>query len=460
LSGTGGLIKQGAGGLYLDGLNSYAGATALNVGALGGTGTVLGAVSVAASASIGGGDSAASGTLSLPSSTPLTLNGTGTNPSIVTMRINGAPTVSGGVYTPNASVDAIDVSAGANPLVSLGTSILSVSSTGGITAGRYQVIDNSASGALTGTLSVGAMPAGFTGTIDTATNAPSVDLVVAASGTFTWSGGSATTNNWDDPANWGGTAPTGTANEALIFPSTAARQNPNVNNLTNASFGSITFNGATAGAYNITGNGITFSGSGTVISNTTTVASAATLNLNMVLSAASAFNTAPNNTLILGSGTSGIATNGYVLTLVSGAGGTNTFSGNVILNDGALEIQNGNAFGGTPITLDYDGATTYISEVILGSGQTLASNIIVTARGDVLSAGAAGGVLGGNLTLNGTMQAGLRDFHTTVGYSYSISGANSGPGNIVTTLFVLPLNPGFTSRLQLQCESACRRLRC
>ena len=62
-------------------------------------------------------------------------------------------------------------------------------------------------------------------------------------------------------------APAGNANEALIFPSTAARLNPNINNLVNASFGSITFNGATAGGYTITGNAITFSGSGAVLSN-------------------------------------------------------------------------------------------------------------------------------------------------------------------------------------------------
>src|SRR5436853_7803910 len=43
-----------------------------------------------------------------------------------------------------------------------------------------------------------------------------------AGGTFTWSGNAAGTN-WKDPSNWGGTAPSGNAGEALVFPSGAAK---------------------------------------------------------------------------------------------------------------------------------------------------------------------------------------------------------------------------------------------
>ena len=65
--GGGGLVKNGAGILRLNGVSSYTGATQVNAGGLGGTGILSSAVSVAAGASLVPGD--ATGTLSVASAT-------------------------------------------------------------------------------------------------------------------------------------------------------------------------------------------------------------------------------------------------------------------------------------------------------------------------------------------------------------------------------------------------------
>src|SRR5439155_3032455 len=83
----GGLIKKGAGTLYLDAANSYTGTTTVTNGTLAGTGSVGSPVVVAPSGKLGAGEAGGIGTL--------TINNTLTIQGAATMRINkngGTPT--------------------------------------------------------------------------------------------------------------------------------------------------------------------------------------------------------------------------------------------------------------------------------------------------------------------------------------------------------------------------------
>ena len=73
----GGLVKQGAGTLYLDAFNSYTGTTLVNSGTLAGGGSVSGPVVVSATGNIGAGDPGFVGTFTL-NAQPLTLLGQAT----------------------------------------------------------------------------------------------------------------------------------------------------------------------------------------------------------------------------------------------------------------------------------------------------------------------------------------------------------------------------------------------
>jgi autotransporter-associated beta strand protein len=88
LSTGGGLVKKGAGTVYLDGFNTMPGTTTVSNGTLAGIGGVAGPVVVASAGNIGAGNEIGVGTFSL-TATPLTLGGH------ATMRINktgGFPT--------------------------------------------------------------------------------------------------------------------------------------------------------------------------------------------------------------------------------------------------------------------------------------------------------------------------------------------------------------------------------
>jgi fibronectin-binding autotransporter adhesin len=202
----------------------------------------------------------------------------------------------------------------------------------------------------------------------------------AAAATRTWTGGSGSSNNWSDAANWGGTAPV--AGDDLVFPGGAARLS-NTNDLAaGTSFNSITFNGA-SGGYSLGGNAITLV-AGITTSNTSGFN---VTTFPVTLSASQSFNLTAeldlNGPLAVGANT---------LTVTCGT--ATSFFQDVISGNGAF-IKNGLA------TLVFSGATanTFSGTTTVNAG---------TLRPDKAAgvAGIAGPVVvnGGNLQLGANEQ--------------------------------------------------------
>lgn len=105
-AGTGGLVKQGAGTVYLDGANTYTGLTMVTNGTLAGIGTIAGPVTVAPAGKLGAGDAAAVG--------KLTVNNTVNIQGGAVLRINKT----GGVKTNDQVVSSSAVSYGGTLVVS------------------------------------------------------------------------------------------------------------------------------------------------------------------------------------------------------------------------------------------------------------------------------------------------------------------------------------------------------
>jgi autotransporter-associated beta strand protein len=125
----GGLVKTGAGTVYLDTVNTYTGTTLVTNGTLAGVGANAGPVVVAPAGSIGAGDAGAVGILTL-GSTPLTLHGTaalrisktGGTPTSDLISGISAVTYGGTLSVSNATSDATALVAGDSfPLFSAAT---------------------------------------------------------------------------------------------------------------------------------------------------------------------------------------------------------------------------------------------------------------------------------------------------------------------------------------------------
>ena len=141
----------------------------------------------------------------------------------------------------------------------------------------------------------------------------------------------------------------------------------------------------------------------------------------------------PTANTLLGNGTLTVSGNGALTTTGAGnlrLGGSNAFSGNVIIQSGGIVeygVANAIASSGT-FTINNQG------ELAVNSGLTVANNIIVNGvANSVLSfENGAGGVYSGAITVNGTATIGLRDWY---GYGYvtggTISGQISGNGALV-----------------------------
>lgn len=266
--------------------------------------------------------------------------------------------------------------------------------------------------------------------------------------TYTWNGGSATTSNWSDGANWDLGLPTSDlANTFLIFDG-ANRLTP-VQDLT-LSANSLTF-AASAGSFSITGTGVLTIGAGGIVNNS---AVAQTFAAPITLGAAQAWtnngaglltingavtnganlltiNGSGNTTIggIVGNGSGGITKSGTGTLTLSGV---NTFTGNLsILSGTVIGTTSASAFGaGTIIIGDTAGsanatlnggfAGTFTRPITVASGNTgtatitssaaaiFSGAVTLSSHGLSLSPAASnlnltGGITGtGNLTLNAT----------------------------------------------------------
>jgi fibronectin-binding autotransporter adhesin len=198
----------------------------------------------------------------------------------------------------------------------------------------------------------------------------------------TWSGGSATTSNWSDTANWSASPPVDGGTSGLIFGGTV-RLSPN-DDFASYSATSIVFNSG-AGAFTLGGNGINLGGS--VTNNSTalqTISQALTLTADGTFSATS------------GSITVGGAIGGSFNLNVSGTGanvvtltGTNGYTGNTAINSGTLSISADPNLGTPP-------AAQVLNNITLSGGGILdvtTGFTLNTAKVRGITVGAGGGTI-------------------------------------------------------------------
>ncbi|MEA3209118.1 MAG: hypothetical protein QOE70_2175 [Chthoniobacter sp.] len=107
-----------------------------------------------------------------------------------------------------------------------------------------------------------------------------------------------------------------------------------------------------------------------------------------------------------------------------------TFTGNVNLNGGFIEMNNAAALGSGTITVNSGG------ELVGGTAAGFITNPLVIAGTGIIGANANGAVFSGSLTVpaTGSFMLAPRAFQTiTTGTSFTIAGNISGPGNTVST---------------------------
>ncbi len=236
-------------------------------------------------------------------------------------------------------------------------------------------------------------PYNYTFTLDT--SVPHEIRLVASGGPPVWTGGSATVNNWSDPANWGGT--TIAPGDSLYF-SGGARLNNNTDTLADTLYNNLTFV-AGAEAFSLNGNSVNL---GSSIVNDSL--NPQTINLNLSLAAANTFsgssgplviggdvlNTVNLATLTLGG--TGVLSN----RLASAGAVTNT----LVLNDTnanwTLRDSPSSTAVTNPTALDIQAGTFNFGQA--ASAPVLASTAAINAR-----LGAIGGAPAVFNMVNGTL---------------------------------------------------------
>ncbi|KQY35455.1 hypothetical protein ASD38_02545 [Caulobacter sp. Root487D2Y] len=415
ISGSGALIQQGAGTTTLAGINTYSGLTSVNAGRLDISGSVAGAVQVAAGGTLGGSGGSIGGAVTVlaggqvapgASFGTLTMGSLVLNPGSLLDYELGLPNIVGG-----ASNDHIIVTGGLTL-----DGLLNISDEGGFSQGVYQLIHYD--GALTNNgLDLGALPERFreTGNILVSTATPNeVNLIVSAGGFGLqfWDGAGTAGNSIVDGGSgiWSPSGSNWTADDGSV----------------NAPWqgGFAVFQGA-AGTVTLGGNmgfaGMQFRTDGYVVQGggfslahepetIITVDPGMTARIEAPitngLGALTELKKEGNGTLILG--------------------GINTFAGGVNLDQGTLSVATDANLGAATGGLTFDGATLRV-----GDGFTTARTVHLEFESGIID------TTGGTATFTGLIHGEGALFKTGVGNLVLGGTANSYEGGTVIMAGVL-----------------------
>jgi len=331
VTGPGKITKVGTGSLTLSGNSpNYAGGLQLNAG----NATISGTLSNSLGVNVAVGKLAINGNLlggGVTNSGFSTLAGSGSSAGVVDLsgalfpgdtNVVGTFTAGGLILQPGASLSydlasVNTVGGGVNDLVIVngdltvnGNSITINPLALLLTGAPYRLFNYSGSLIWNGDLSVSG-PNNYTFTVNT--NTPGQINIVASGGPPVWNGGSATVNNWSDPANWGGV--TIAPGDTLYFAGNNRLNNTN-NTAPDTAYTDLAFN-TDAGAFVLNGNSILLAGN--VINNS---ANTETINIPLSYTTSRSFNGGSGGGLIIGGGVTNQAT---ALTL--------TLAGNGILTN-------------------------------------------------------------------------------------------------------------------------------
>ncbi|MFA5262762.1 MAG: autotransporter-associated beta strand repeat-containing protein [Opitutaceae bacterium] len=264
-------------------------------------------------------------------------------------------------------------------------------------------------------------------------------LTPVAATWYTWDG--QTSNAWGTATNWN---PDGTpvTNANIVFGTTTAG-NRNVALGANRSVHAIRFDAGGAGSYNI-GNGVntyslTMGGTGTAFIQQKSDTYAQTVSAPVVLQSNTVMDMIGSQTLTVSGAVSGSAnlikegTGGKLLI----SGNNSTYTGNIYINAGTMQISNANALGDTTgKTIVADGATLELTNNITAPEAIDVAGIGVSGYGAIRNLTGAN-TISGNITLKNDARlvadASTMTVSGSIGTTANSSLNVAGAGNVTLT---------------------------